>query len=109
MFQSASASDSDPATPMSDQTPPKSRHDTPVVEPQRMTVEHLRRAADSCRDLGDPTLMAKAWDEPATSDVQPATNSPRRFGQLQNLSVPDTCDDPRPDAKIAAWEGDSPP
>jgi len=60
------------------------------------------------RDLGDPTLMANAWDEPATVDAQPATYPPRRFGQLQNLSVPDTFDDPITDAEIAAWEGDSP-
>lgn len=82
--------------------------DTSIVEPQRMTVEQLRGAADSYRDLGDPTLMAKAWDEPATSDVQAATNSPRRFGQLQYLAVPDTCDDSLSDAEIAVWEGDSP-
>lgn len=87
---------------MSDQTPPKSRDDTPVVEPQRMTVEHLRRVADSCRDLGDPTLMAKAWNEPTTND------RPRRFGQLQNLSVPDAFDDPLPEAEIGIWEGNSP-
>ena len=48
-------------------------------------------------------------EQPATPDVQPATNSPRRFGQLQNLSVPDNFDDPLPDAEIAAWEGDSAP
>jgi hypothetical protein len=74
-----------------------------------MIVERLRRAADSCRDLGDPTLMAKAWDGPATSDMQPTTNTPRRFGQLQNLSVSDAFDDPLTDAEIAAWEGDSLP
>jgi hypothetical protein len=71
-----------------------------------MTVEHLRRAADSSRDLGDPTLMAKAWEE--ASDVQSATNSPRKFGQLQNLSVPDTLDYPLTYAESAAWERDSP-
>jgi hypothetical protein len=54
-------------------------------------------------------LMAKGWDEPATPDVELATNFPRRFGQLRNLSVPDTFDDPITDAEIAAWEGDSPP
>jgi hypothetical protein len=41
---------------MSDQTPPKSRRATPAVEPQRMNVEHLRRVADSGRDLGDLDL-----------------------------------------------------
>jgi hypothetical protein len=34
----------------------------------------------------------------------PATSTPRRVGQLQDLSVPD----PLPDAEIAAWEDDSP-
>jgi hypothetical protein len=87
--------------------PPKSRDDTPVVEPQRMTVDHLRRAADRWRDLSDSMLMTKVWDEPATPDAQSVTNAPRRFGQLQNLSVPDNFDDPLPDAEIAAWEGDS--
>jgi hypothetical protein len=53
----------------------------PLVETQWMTVEHVR-AADG--------------------DIA------RRFGQLQNLSVPDTFDDPITDAEIAAWEGDSP-
>ena len=53
--------------------------------------------------------MAKAWDEPVASDAQSATNSPRKFGQLHDLSVPDIFDDPLPDAEIAAWEGDSPP
>jgi hypothetical protein len=52
--------------------------------------------------------MANAWDEPATVDAQPATYPARRFGQLQNLSVPETFDDPITDAEIAAWEGDSP-
>jgi hypothetical protein len=34
---------------MSEQTPPKSRNDTPLVETQWMTVEHVR-AADG--DIG---------------------------------------------------------
>jgi hypothetical protein len=71
-------------------------------------VDDLRRAVDSVRDLSDPALMAKAWDEPTTRDVQPATNSPRRFGQLDNLSVPDDLDVPLPDTEIIAGEGDSP-
>ena len=93
---------------MCDQTPPKSRDDTPVLEPQRMTVEHLRRTARSWRGLSDPELMAKAGDEPAASDLPPTTSAPRTFGQLQNLPVPDSFDDPLPDAEVAAWEGDSP-
>jgi hypothetical protein len=48
--------------------------------------------------------MANAWDEPGTVDAQPPTYPPRRFGQLQNRSVPDTFDDPITDAEIAAWE-----
>ena len=93
---------------MSDRKPPTSHRGTPGVQPQRMPVERLRELADNCRDLGDPTLMAKASDESAPSEVQPAVNSPRRFGQLRNLSVPDTFDDALPDAEIAAWEGNSP-
>lgn len=68
----------------------------------------MRRAADSWRDLRDPVLMALAWDEPVTSDLQPATNSPRRFGQLRSLSVHDIFDEPLPDAEIVTWEGNSP-
>jgi hypothetical protein len=78
---------------MCDQTPPKSRDDT---------LDHLRRAAERWRDLSDPEFMAKAWDEPATPDVQPVTNSPRRFGRLA-----DNFDDPLPDAEVTAWERDS--
>ena len=53
-------------------------------------------------------MMAKAWDEPdSTPDVEPATTSPHRSGQLQNLAVPDFFDDPLPDTEIGAWEGDS--
>ena len=32
----------------------------------------------------------------------PARTRPRRFGQLPNLDVPDTVDDPLPDAEIDA-------
>jgi hypothetical protein len=61
---------------MCDQTPQKSRDDTPDGEPQEMPVDHLRRAADRWRNLGDPALMAKASDEIAAPDEQPATASP---------------------------------
>jgi hypothetical protein len=88
---------------MGDQTPPKSRRDTPAGMSQPLTVDDLRRAAGSRRDLRD----AVAWDEPVTSDVQPATKSPRRFGQLRSLSVPDTFDEPLHDAEIGTWEGNS--
>jgi hypothetical protein len=52
--------------------------------------------------------MTKAWDERVASDVQLATNSPRRFGHLWSLSVPDTFDEPLTDAEIGTWEGNSP-
>jgi hypothetical protein len=81
---------------MCDQQWPRSRDDTPLIEPQRITVDHLRRAADRWRGLSDPELMAKAWDESATPGVQPATNSSRRFGQLQNLTASENSDDPPP-------------
>ena len=29
-----------------------------------MTVDDLRRLAEACRDLDDPVVMAKAWDDP---------------------------------------------
>jgi hypothetical protein len=93
---------------MCDQKRPKGSDDTSEGEPQRMTVDHPRRAADRWLDLRDPALMAKAWDERPTLHATSATNSPRRFGQLQSLSVPDNFDVRLPDAEIAAWEGDSP-
>jgi hypothetical protein len=43
--------------------PPKCDRDAPVEQPRQVTLEHLRRLADNCRDLDDPTLMTKAWDE----------------------------------------------
>jgi DNA-binding CsgD family transcriptional regulator len=52
--------------------------------------------------------IAEPGDEPPMPDATSATNSPRRFGQLQNLSVPDNFDVRLPDAEIAAWEGGSP-
>jgi prevent-host-death family protein len=39
--------------------------------------------------------------------LRPARQHPRRFGQLPAFTVPDTFDDPLPDAEIAAWEGNS--
>ena len=93
---------------MSDQKPQTGQHDKPVGEPQRLTVDHLRRAAESCRNLSDPVLMAKAWDEAPTPNVPPATNTPRGFGQVLSLSVPDNFDDPQPHAEIAAREVNSP-
>ncbi|MGH3634048.1 MAG: type II toxin-antitoxin system Phd/YefM family antitoxin [Mycobacterium sp.] len=39
--------------------------------------------------------------------LTPAHQRPRKFGQLPALVVPETFDDPLPDAEIAAWEGNS--
>jgi prevent-host-death family protein len=39
--------------------------------------------------------------------LTPARETPRRFGQLPNMSVPDGFDDPLPDSEIVAWEGNS--
>lgn len=52
--------------------------------------------------------MAKAWDELATPDLQSATDTPRVFGQLRSLSVPNTFDDPLSNTEIAAREYNSP-
>lgn len=93
---------------MCDQTSPEGRDVTSAAEPQQITVDHLRRAAQSCRDLGDPALMAKAWDELATPDLQSAADTPRVFGQLRSLSVPNNFDDPLSNTEITAWEGNSP-
>jgi hypothetical protein len=102
------------AGPMSEHMRPMSGRDLPTDEPQwakveEVKVEDLLRVADNCRDLLDPTVMAKAWDEPTTPDVQLAPTSPRRFGLLPNFAVSDTFDDPLPEAEIAVWEDDSPP
>ncbi|MCV7145695.1 prevent-host-death protein [Mycobacterium riyadhense] len=37
----------------------------------------------------------------------PVHDTPRRFGQLPNLTVPDDFDDPLPESELAAWEGNS--
>ena len=63
-------------------------------------VDDVRRPATSGKNLSDASV---------TADGHPSTRSPRRFGQLPSLGVPDNFDDPLPDAEIAAWEGDSPP
>jgi len=39
--------------------------------------------------------------------LMPAHETPRRFGQLPNLSVPDGFDDPLPSSEVAVWEGHS--
>jgi hypothetical protein len=70
-------------------------------------VENLRRAADNCRDLLGPALMAKAWDEATTHDMRSAPTYPRRFGDLPNTAVPDTFGDPLPGTEINVWKEDS--
>jgi prevent-host-death family protein len=34
----------------------------------------------------------------------PVRETPRRFGQLPNLAVPEHFDDPLPESELAAWE-----
>lgn len=66
----------DERPPMYDQTALPESRDLPfATELQRITVDHLRRMAKSCRDLGDPELMAKAWDEPETPEVRSAIDA----------------------------------
>ena len=36
--------------------------------------------------------------------LTPVRETPRRFGQLPNLVVPDDFDDPLPESELAAWE-----
>jgi hypothetical protein len=94
---------------MCDQMRPQSHDDEPVVQPQPITVDGLGHAAKSGQNLSDAASMANAGHTSVTPDVHPSSKSPRRFGQLPSLGVPDNFDDPLPDAEIAAWEGDSPP
>lgn len=37
--------------------------------------------------------------------LAPVQATPRRFGQLPNLTVPEDFDDPLPESELAAWEG----
>ena len=62
-----------------------------------------------CGRSADPLSWpdVNGGSEAVASDTNWATNSPRRFGQLLTLSVPNTFDDPLPDVEIAAGEGDS--
>jgi prevent-host-death family protein len=39
--------------------------------------------------------------------LAPIQATPRRFGQLPTLTVPEDFDDPLPESELAAWEGDS--
>jgi len=38
----------------------------------------------------------------------PATPTPRQFGQLPNLAVPENFDEPLPDAELERFEGGAP-
>ena len=96
---------------MCDRLPSKNRRDLAADVPQRardvparrqpLTVDDLRRLAETCRDLDDPAVMATAWDDPydthegmraadSMHETAPTTNHPRRFGQLRTLAVPST-------------------
>jgi hypothetical protein len=94
---------------MCDRMRRKSHDEEPVVQPPRITVDGLGRAAKSDENLSDAASMANAGDTSVTPDVHPSTKSPRTFGQFPSLGVPENFDDPLPDAEIVAWEGDSPP
>lgn len=39
--------------------------------------------------------------------LTPIQATPRRFGQLPNLTVPEDFNDPLPESELAAWEGNS--
>ena len=39
--------------------------------------------------------------------LSPYVDTPRRFGQLPTLTVPDDFDAPLPDSELAAWEDNS--
>ena len=39
--------------------------------------------------------------------LSPYVDTPRRFGQLPTLTVPDDFDEPLPDSELAAWEDNS--
>jgi hypothetical protein len=45
-----------------------------VANRHRVTVEDLRRFADSIRDLDDPVVMAHAWDRPDAEKYRPAVS-----------------------------------
>jgi hypothetical protein len=65
-----------------------------------VTLEHLRRFGDTYSDLGDPTIMTRAWR------LMPARRH-RSFGQLPGMHVPDDFDAPLPETEIAAWQDNS--
>jgi len=76
--------------PMDDQTPPKSRRDTPAGMSQPLTVDDLRRAADSWRDLRDPALMAKACtaNRHRDTDHRPSPDHLRRtVGRISRAGI----------------------
>jgi prevent-host-death family protein len=39
--------------------------------------------------------------------LSPVTTRPRTFGQMPNLTIPDSFDDPLPESELAPWEGPS--
>lgn len=72
---------------MCDRLPSKNRRDLAAGVPQRardvsasrqrLTVDDLHRLAQACRDLDDPVVMAKAWDDP--HDTVKACARPTRW------------------------------
>ena len=54
----------------------------------------------------DPKRARRTED--VTDETKSASKRSRTFGQLPDLTVPNSFDDPLPGPEIAAWEGDSP-
>lgn len=52
------------------------------------------------------TVIITSHGEPVAV-LSPFVDTPRRFGQLPTLSVPDDFDAPLPDSELTAWEQDS--
>jgi hypothetical protein len=75
-------------------------HPAAAARPQQISPRQRRLA----EPLGERDQFLAAVGAHPDHD---RTTSPRRFGQLHNLAVPDTFDDPLPDAEMGAWEGDS--
>jgi len=55
-------------------------------------------------DLCGPALITITNHGRPVAVLSPAQATPRTFGQLPNLLVPNTFDDPLPDDELVAWE-----
>jgi hypothetical protein len=116
--------------PMCDHLPSKNRRDLAADVPQPeqevparrqpLTVDDLRRLAEACRNLDDPAVTAKAWDDPhdiregmraadSMHETAPTTKHPRRFCQLPNLAVPENIDKAAPPPARSIAQVTSPP